>query len=416
MTIEKIKIPDLGDALDVEVIEICVKPGDMVTKDDSIIVLESEKAAMEIPASVTGKVIDIKVNNGDTVNEGIIFLEIEAEESETKEVIEEATEDTQEIEKTAPKIEEQAVTAPAIETSSSINYTGSIYAGPAVRKLAREFGINLNEVTPSGPRGRILKEDLHHFVKQRLSSNIQNFSKNPSVDFAKWGEINTEPLTKFQKTAAENLQKSWQNIPHVTQHDEANIDELMLLRTELNKASGLKISPLAFFVKAVAKLLEEFPLMNASLDENTENVVLKNYINVGIAIDTPKGLIVPNIKDANKLSITEISNEIGRMATAAKDRKLKVDELKGSTFSVSSLGAIGGKFFTPIINPPEVGILGISKTFKSLELMNGDIKEISMLPISLSYDHRLINGVEAVKFTSRFCEIMKDSEFYKLNY
>ena len=416
MTIEKIKIPDLGDALDVEVIEICVKPGDMVTKDDSIIVLESEKAAMEIPASVTGKVIDIKVNNGDTVNEGIIFLEIEAEESEAKEVIEEATEDTKELEKSAPKIEEQAVPAQAIETSSSINYTGSIYAGPAVRKLAREFGINLNEVTPSGPRGRILKEDLHHFVKQRLSSNIQNFSKNPSVDFAKWGEINTEPLTKFQKTAAENLQQSWQNIPHVTQHDEANIDELMLLRTELNKASGLKISPLAFFVKAVAKLLEEFPLMNASLDENTENVVLKNYINIGIAIDTPKGLIVPNIKDANKLSITEISNEIGRMATAAKDRKLKVDELKGSTFSVSSLGAIGGKFFTPIINPPEVGILGISKTFKSLELMNGDIKEISMLPISLSYDHRLINGVEAVKFTSRFCEMMKDSEFYKLNY
>ena len=416
MTIEKIKIPDLGDALDVEVIEICVKPGDMVTKDDSIIVLESEKAAMEIPASVTGKVIDIKVNNGDTVNEGIIFLEIEAEESEAKEVIEEATEDTKELEKSAPKIEEQAVPAPAIETSSSINYTGSIYAGPAVRKLAREFGINLNEVTPSGPRGRILKEDLHHFVKQRLSSNIHNFSKNPSVDFAKWGEIDTEPLTKFQKTAAENLQQSWQNIPHVTQHDEANIDELMLLRTELNKASGLKISPLAFFVKAVATLLEEFPLMNASLDENTENVVLKNYINVGIAIDTPKGLIVPNIKDANNLSITEISNEIGRMATAAKDRKLKVDELKGSTFSVSSLGAIGGKFFTPIINPPEVGILGISKTFKSLELMNGDIKEISMLPISLSYDHRLINGVEAVKFTSRFCEMMKDSEFYKLNY
>lgn len=416
MTIEKIKIPDLGDALDVEVIEICVKPGDMVTKDDSIIVLESEKAAMEIPASVTGKVIDIKVNNGDTVNEGIIFLEIEAEESETKEVIEEATEDTKELEKSAPKIEDKAVPAPAIETSSSINYTGSIYAGPAVRKLAREFGINLNEVNPSGPRGRILKEDLHHFVKQRLSSNIQNFSKNPSVDFAKWGEINTEPLTKFQKTAAENLQQSWQNIPHVTQHDEANIEELMLLRTELNKASGLKISPLAFFVKAVAKLLEEFPLMNASLDENTENVVLKNYINVGIAIDTPKGLIVPNIKDANNLSITEISNEIGRMASAAKDRKLKVDELKGSTFSVSSLGAIGGKFFTPIINPPEVGILGISKTFKSLELMNGDIKEISMLPISLSYDHRLINGVEAVKFTSRFCEMMKDSEFYKLNY
>ena len=190
----------------------------------------------------------------------------------------------------------------------------------------------------------------------------------------------------------------------------------MSLRTDLNKASGLKISPLAFFVKAAAGLLEEFPLMNSSLDENTENIVFKNYINIGIAIDTPKGLIVPNIKGANKLSIIEISEEIGRMANAAKDRKLKVDELKGSTFSISSLGAIGGKFFTPIINPPEVGILGISKTFKALEIINGDVKEISMLPISLSYDHRVINGVEAVKFTTRFCEMMTDLEFYKLNY
>ena len=416
MTIEKIKIPDLGDALDVEVIEICVKPGDMVTKDDSIIVLESEKAAMEIPASVSGRVIDIKVSNGDTVNEGVIFLEIEAEKAVVEEVAKEETLIEKKVEKVSPLIEEQAIVNKPSEASATINYTGSIYAGPAVRKLAREFGINLNEVAPSGPRGRILKEDLHHFVKQRLDPKAQTFSKNPSVDFSKWGEIKTEPLTKFQKTSAENLQQSWRNIPHVTQHDEANIDELMSLRTDLNKASGLKISPLAFFVKAAASLLEEFPLMNSSLDENTENIVFKDYINVGIAIDTPKGLIVPNIKGANKLSIIEISEEIGRMANAAKDRKLKVDELKGSTFSISSLGAIGGKFFTPIINPPEVGILGISKTFKALEIINGDVKEVSMLPISLSYDHRVINGVEAVKFTTRFCEMMTDLEFYKLNY
>ena len=415
MAIEKIKIPDLGDALDVEVIEICVQPGDVVSKDDSIIVLESEKAAMEIPASVSGKVIDIKVNNGDTVNEGSIFVEIEAEESLVEEVLEEKTEDIKEPDKSAP-VKKEEIAAPVKEIHNKINYTGSIYAGPAVRKLAREFGINLNEVTPSGPRGRIVKEDLHDFVKQRLDPNNQNFVKNPVIDFAKWGEIKIEPLTKFQKTAAKNLQQSWQNIPHVTQHDEANIDDLMLLRSQLNKTSGLKISPLAFFVKAVAKLLEEFPLMNASLDENTENIVLKDYINVGIAIDTPKGLIVPNIKEVNNLSISEISDEIGRMAIAAKERKLKVDKLKGSTFSVSSLGAIGGKFFTPIINPPEVAILGISKTYKSLQLINGDIQEINMLPISLSYDHRLINGVEAVKFTTRFCELMKDSEFYKLNY
>ena len=184
----------------------------------------------------------------------------------------------------------------------------------------------------------------------------------------------------------------------------------------MNEKSNLKVSPLAFFVKAISKLLQEFPLMNASLDENTENVIIKDYINIGIAIDTPKGLIVPNIKSADTLSVVDISNEINRMAKAAKERKLVVDELKGSTFSVSSLGAIGGKFFTPIINPPEVAILGISKTYSKVIMRDKNIKEIPILPISLSYDHRLINGVEAVKFTSRFCELMTDTEFFNSHY
>ena len=262
----------------------------------------------------------------------------------------------------------------------------------------------------------MVKEDLHSFVKNRLNSRTPEIVKNPNVDFSKWGDIQLEPLTKFQKTSAQNLQQSWRNIPHVTQHDEANIDSLMELRAQLNKDSGLKISPLAFFVKAIAKLLEEFPLMNASLDENTENIVLKDYINIGIAIDTPKGLIVPNIKNTNNLSITEISNDINRMAKAAKERKIKVDELKGSTFTISSLGAIGGKFFTPIINPPEVGILGISKSFDAISLNNGELQTFTMLPISLSYDHRLINGVEAVKFTTRFCQILMNLDFFKTNY
>ena len=269
---------------------------------------------------------------------------------------------------------------------------------------------------PSGPRNRILKEDLHNFVKARLQPGAKLSIKNPEIDFSKWGSITTEALSKFQKTAAQNLQQSWQSIPHVTQHDEANIEDLMNIRTVLNKKSNLKVSPLAFFVKAISKLLQEFPLMNASLDENTENVIIKDYINIGIAIDTPKGLIVPNIKSADKLSIVDISNEINRMAKAAKERKLVVDELKGSTFSVSSLGAIGGKFFTPIINPPEVAILGISKTYSKVIMRDKNIKEIPILPISLSYDHRLINGVEAVKFTSRFCELMTDTEFFNSNY
>ena len=423
MTIEKIKIPDLGEATDVEVIEICVKPGDVVNKDDSIIVLESEKAAMEIPASVSGKVLDIKVNDGDTVSEGTIFLEIESEELLEDPEITKVDEDTNvqsesisEKESIPDETIQESENNSITEIATNVQYTDSIYAGPAVRKLAREFGINLNEVPPSGPRNRILKEDLHNFVKARLQPGAQLSIKNPKIDFSKWGSITTEALSKFQKTAAQNLQQSWQSIPHVTQQDEANIEDLMNIRMALNKKSNLKVSPLAFFVKAISKLLQEFPLMNASLDENTENVIIKDYINIGIAIDTPKGLIVPNIKSADTLSVVDISSEINRMAKAAKERKLVVDELKGSTFSVSSLGAIGGKFFTPIINPPEVAILGISKTYSKVIMRDKNIKEIPILPISLSYDHRLINGVEAVKFTSRFCELMTDTEFFNSHY
>ena len=303
MTIEKIKIPDLGEATDVEVIEICVKPGDVVNKDDSIIVLESEKAAMEIPASVSGKVLDIKVNDGDTVSEGTIFLEIESEELLEDPEITKVDEDTNvqsesisEKESIPDETIQESENNSITEIATNVQYTDSIYAGPAVRKLAREFGINLNEVPPSGPRNRILKEDLHNYVKARLQSGAQLSIKNPKIDFSKWGSISTEALSKFQKTAAQNLQQSWQSIPHVTQHDEANIEDLMNIRTTLNEKSNLKVSPLAFFVKAISKLLQEFPLMNASLDENTENVIIKDYINIGIAIDTPKGLIVPNIK------------------------------------------------------------------------------------------------------------------------
>jgi len=260
MTIEKIKIPDLGEAVDVEVIEICVQPGDTVSKDDSIIVLESEKAAMEIPASVAGKIVDIKVSNGDTVSEGTIFLEIEAE-TETETVTADKETPRREILKdTEDNIPDATPSSKAPEPEqpeSIITYSGNLYAGPAVRKLAREFGIDLNKVTPSGPRGRMVKEDLHSFVKNRLNSSTPETVKNPNVDFSKWGDIQLEPLTKFQKTSAQNLQQSWRNIPHVTQHDEANIDSLMELRAQLNKDSGLKISPLAFFVKAIAKLLED---------------------------------------------------------------------------------------------------------------------------------------------------------------
>ena len=291
-----------------------------------------------------------------------------------------------------------------------------IYAGPAVRKLAREFGIDLKNVSPSGPRNRILKEDLHNFVKSNLSSSSNAIPIMPSIDFSQFGEVEEVDLTKFQKTSALNLQQSWITIPHVTQHDEAEVTHLLELRKKLLKKYKTKVSPLAFFAKGVCRLLDESVLFNSSIDMNTMKIIKKNYINLGIAVDTPQGLIVPNIKSANKLSIRELSDEILRLADLAKSRKIKVNDLKGSTFTISSLGNFGGKFFTPIINPREVAILGISKSYEFVKLDNNKPKKIINLPISLSYDHRIINGAIGVQFTSRLCEIFSDINYFEENF
>ena len=414
-----IKIPSLGDAENTEVIEICVNPGDSVSSEDSIVVLESEKAAMDVPASQKGVIKKVLVKIGDEVKEGDDFLEIEISEEEIKEDEKdnEVQKDTQEDdydeveEIIEEKKVEESIEQPKYESSAS-----GIYAGPAVRKLAREFGIDLNQVIASGPRNRILKEDLHKFVKSKLEGSSAGIPKMPSIDFSEFGSVEEIDLTKFQKTSALNLQQSWITIPHVTQHDETSIDDLLNVRKSLMNKHKVKVSPLAFFAKGICKLLEEFPLFNASIDMNTMKVIKKDFINLGIAIDTPQGLIVPNIKSADKKSIREISDEIARLAELSKSRKIKVNDLKGSTFTISSLGSFGGKFFTPIINPPEVAILGISKSYNSVLLK--DTKPISTtnLPISLSYDHRIINGVEGVKFTTRFCEILSDVNYFEENF
>ena len=390
-----IKIPSLGDAENTEVIEICVNPGDSVGSEDSIVVLESEKAAMDVPASKNGVVKKVLVKIGDEVKEGDDFLEIEITEEEI----------------IAEKKVEEIIEEPKYESSAS-----GIYAGPAVRKLAREFGIDLNKVIASGPRNRILKEDLHKFVKSKLEGSSVGIPKMPSIEFSEFGNVEEIDLSKFQKTSALNLQQSWITIPHVTQHDETSIDELLTLRKSLMKKRKVKVSPLAFFAKGICKLLEEFPLFNASIDMNTMKIIKKDFINLGIAVDTPQGLIVPNIKSANKLSIREISDEISRLADLSKSRKIRVDDLKGSTFTISSLGSFGGKFFTPIINPPEVAILGISKSYDSVLLKDKKPVSTINLPISLSYDHRIINGVEGVKFTTRFCEILSDISYFEENF
>ena len=413
-----IKIPSLGDAENTEVIEICVNPGDSVGSEDSIVVLESEKAAMDVPASKNGVVQKVLVKIGDEVKEGDDFLEIEITEEEIQEEDsnKEIKNDTQEDDHAEEEIIEEKKVEETIEEPKYESSASGIYAGPAVRKLAREFVIDLNKVIASGPRNRILKEDLHKFVKSKLEGSSAGIPKMPSIDFSEFGNVEEIDLTKFQKTSALNLQQSWITIPHVTQHDETSIDELLTVRKSLMKKHNVKVSPLAFFAKGICKLLEEFPLFNASIDMNTMKIIKKDYINLGIAVDTPQGLIVPNIKSANKMSIREISDEIARLADLSKSRKIRVDDLKGSTFTISSLGSFGGKFFTPIINPPEVAILGISKSYDSVLLKDKKPLSITNLPISLSYDHRIINGVEGVKFTTRFCEILSDISYFEENF
>ena len=424
MATKIINIPDLGEAEDVEVIEVCAKVGDEVESEDPIIVLESDKAAMEIPASEIGKVISIEVSVGDTVSSGSPFLQIEISNDTEKHEGDDSNKDAdhQTISQKSEKIQpeqslgslEQKISSTAIK-----NNNANIYAGPAVRKLAREFGIDLSIVQPTGPKNRIQKEDLHQFVKYRLSESPQRNSfefTQPDIDYSKWGPIKEKKLSKFQKSSLANLHTSWINIPHVTQHDECDLNILLEARTKLCKKHKVKVSPLAFIAKITSQLLVDFPLMNCSLDQSLEKIILKDYVNLGIAVDTPEGLIVPNIKNAQLKSIVEISSEINKLAEDAKKRKLKIDDLKGASFTISSLGAIGGRFFTPIINPPEVAILGISKAYEKVISSKAGFENRSFLPISLSYDHRAINGVYAVQFTSQLGEALSDDKLIEKSF
>ena len=406
-------IPDLGDVEEVEVIEVCVEVGQKVESEDSIMILETDKAAMEIPASVDGVVKSILINVGDMVKQGMPFVEIETIKKASKD-----SEKPQSSLKTNSTIDKNKEIPKSTNQNTQVtNYqNSSVHSGPATRKLAREFGINLKEVKGSGPKGRILKEDLHAFVSQRLknSSSHSGFKHSqPDIDYSKWGDVHFEKLSKFQKTASKNLHTSWINIPHVTQHDDADITDLLKLRADLNTQHKTKVSPLAFIIKATVETLKLYPLMNTSLNKDLDTVVLKDYFNIGIAVDTPEGLIVPNIKDVDKKTILEISDNVMNLANLAKERKLKVDQLKGATFTISSLSGIGGKYFTPIINPPEVAILGLSKPFDNLYLDSKQVLNKKLLPLSLSYDHRVINGAYAAKFVTELSKQLNQIQFLK---
>ena len=403
-------LPDLGEGIEgADVSEISVSIGDRVSSDDTVLVLESDKASMEIPAENNGTVKEILVSVGDTIKTGQALLKIESLEAEQKE----QKDEPQEI-KNSPKPEKEPTQSPAetIEPAlSDIGATNSVFASPGVRRLSRELGINLETIKGTGDKGRITKDDLNAYIKmQMLLSSGELPAPKPIIDFSKWGNIEKQKLTKIQRITGKRLQSAWQSIPHVTQFDEADITELSEHRKDLNTKKKTKLTFLPFLMKAAIKVLREMPKFNSSLDNEEENLVIKNYYNIGIAVDTPSGLVVPVVKDVDKKTIYELSEELIDLSQRARNKKLKPSEMAGGTFTISSLGGIGGKFFTPIINPPEVAILGISKSWWD-NIYDQKTKKQALkyiMPFSLSYDHRVIDGAAGVAFTKSFSSALSD--------
>jgi pyruvate dehydrogenase E2 component (dihydrolipoamide acetyltransferase) len=406
--LKKIVLPDLGEGIDsADVSEILIKPGDTVSVDDIILVLESDKASMEIPSENSGIVKEVFVAMGDEVKTGESLLSIETtSDNKDKSDIQKTEEGPKEVvEKSVKPVEAKQETRPS---------TDKTFASPGVRRLSRELEIDLSLVGATGEKGRITKEDLHGYIKQKMvQGGSITASSFPKIDFSQWGVVENTPLTKIQKITGERLQQAWQTIPHVTQFDEADISVLNSKRIELKKEGlkkNIKVTFLPFIIKAVVKALKEFPRFNSSLDHLGENLVQKNYFNIGIAVDTPTGLVVPVIKDADNKSVLGLSEELMDISERARTKKLKPEELKGGSFTISSLGGIGGTNFTPIINPPEVAIMGVSKSFwKPLyDYKNKEIIPTFVMPYSLSYDHRVIDGALGASFTTFFSRSLLD--------
>ncbi len=412
--LKEILLPDLGEGIDsADVSEVLVSPGDIVSIDDTILVLESDKASMEIPTEDAGVIKKIFISVGDQVKPGEVLIMMESSSEKKSKV--KPKEEKKEPEKKATKSKER--TRPK-EKKTKNKTSDKTFASPGVRRLSRELEINLSEVKATGLKGRITKDDLHGFIKQKMSrGGVGEIKLMPKVDFSQWGKIEEKPLTKIQKITGDRLQHAWQTIPHVTQFDEANISILNEKRKELKKdglKKNIKVTFLPFIIKAVVKTLKEFPVFNSSLDHLSENLVIKNYYNIGIAVDTPSGLIVPVIKNADNKSILGLSKELMDLSERARSGKLKPEDLKGGSFTISSLGGIGGSHFTPIINPPEVAIMGISKSqWKPIyDYKNKEIIPTCTMPISLSYDHRVIDGAIGASFTSFFLDAVLDSSTF----
>ena len=440
-SITEVKVPDIGDFKEVEVIEILVKPGDAVAKEASLITLESDKATMEIPSPAAGVVKELRVKLGDKVAEGSIILLLDASEGEAP-----AAQPPKSAEISAPSApapKPATASAPAAEPAAApiprpapvpFETVAEVcafkpHASPSVRKFARELGADLTKVRGSGPKGRITQNDVQAFVKgviteapARASAAAApggvpfNLPEWPQVDFAKFGPVESKPLSRIKKLSGANLHRNWISIPHVTQFDQADITELEAFRKESGAASekqGFKLTMLAFLIKACVTALRQYPEFNASLERGGENLVLKKYFHIGVAVDTPDGLVVPVIRDADRKGVYELARELAEVSKLARERKLKPGDMQGGTFSISSLGGIGGTAFTPIINAPEVAILGVSRSAMRPVWVGGkgeagQFVPRLMLPLSLSYDHRVIDGAAAARFTSYLASVLSD--------
>jgi pyruvate dehydrogenase E2 component (dihydrolipoamide acetyltransferase) len=431
----EIKVPDIGDFKEVEVIELLVKPGDKIKIDQSLITVESDKASMEIPSSHAGVIKELKIKLGDKVSEGSLLAVIEGVEAGVA------------VAQKEPAVVAAAAEAPAVAAApasppsltlveskptlpvapeSHATSGNKPHASPSIRKLSREFGIDLVRVKGTGPKGRILHEDVQNYVKAVMAGTAGSAAPSsagngsggglnllpwPSLDFAKFGNTELLPLSRIKKISGPNLHRNWVMIPHVTQFDEADVTDLEQFRKDTNAAmakSGVKLTMLAFVIKACVSALKKFPSFNASLDEKGENLILKQYYHIGFAADTPNGLVVPVIKNADQKGLAQIAQEMSDLSAQARDGKLKPADMQGASFTISSLGGIGGTAFTPIINAPEVAILGLSKSAIKPAWDGKQFAPRLLLPLSLSYDHRVIDGAMGARFTVYLAEVLAD--------
>jgi pyruvate dehydrogenase E2 component (dihydrolipoamide acetyltransferase) len=420
-----VTVPDIGDFKDVPIVEVLVQPGDVVKIDDPLITLETDKASMEVPAPSAGTVRDIHVKVGDRVSEGSPVIELDTGEAAEEipappSLVGQQEPDPQPVQ--APPVPEPG-SPDAVRTAGPADHsaasTDQVHASPGVRRLAHELGVDLRSVTGSGEKGRLTKDDVKAFLRgpatpagaPAAAPAGSGIPEIPAQDFSKFGPVETRPLSRIKKISGPHLQRAWLNIPHVTHNDEADITDLEDYRKELDataRNSGYRVTLLAFMMKAAVSALKQYPEVNSSLSPEKDALILKRYYHIGVAVDTPEGLVVPVFRDVDRKGITDLSRELGEVSTRARDGKLTATDLQGASFTISSLGGIGGTAFTPIVNAPEVAILGVVRS-RMAPVWNGEtFVPRLMLPVSLSYDHRVIDGALAARFTRQLCHVLED--------